>query len=83
MSTTTTLSETASAIVSSVAAETPAPRRPVYGCTHVQSILEKHGERTRQEYDSIMSVVIQPRRGDFAKVKVYTVPQNRGEMIIA
>ena len=43
----------------------------VYGCIHIKSILEKYGERVRQEYDSAMSIVIQSSSSSkSAKVKV-------------
>jgi hypothetical protein len=60
---TTTLTETSS--TSSITIDDP----HVYGCEHVESLLKKHGDRTRQEYDSAMSVVIQPA-SKTTKVKV-------------
>jgi len=70
MATTTTMTESA--------AVTPTPttksveHTQVYGCVHIEHILQKHGDRVRQEYDSIMSVVIQPPSSKAGKVKVYT-----------
>lgn len=43
----------------------------VYGCEHIESILKKHGDRIRREYDSAMSVVIQSS-SKVAKAKVST-----------
>jgi hypothetical protein len=59
---TTTLTETTTPSV--------AEQQHVYGCIHIETILRKHGDRIRQEYDSIMSVVIQPSSSKTAKVKV-------------
>ena len=42
----------------------------VYGCDHIKFILKRDGGRVRQEYDSAMSVVIQPPNSKTAKVKV-------------
>jgi hypothetical protein len=50
------------------AAEVPSS----YGCVHIEHILKKYGERIRREYDSAMSVVIQPASSKAAKVKVRT-----------
>jgi hypothetical protein len=58
---TTTLTE------STVVPNAEPPR--VYGCTHIEQILKKHGERIRREYDSAMSVVIESSSKS-AKVKV-------------
>jgi len=44
---------------------------PAYGCEHIESILKKHGDRVRREYDAAMSVVVQPSSSaKGAKVKV-------------
>lgn len=59
---TSTVTET----VAAAAAEGPT----AYGCTHIEHILKKHGERIRREYDSAMSVVILPASAKAAKVKV-------------
>ena len=48
----------------------PAEAPITYGCVHIEHILKKHGERIRREYDSAMSVVIQPASSKAAKVKV-------------
>jgi hypothetical protein len=62
---------TATTTVTSTSIPTLADEQPlVYGCVHVESILKKHGERIRQEYDSAMSVVIQSSRAKAGKVKV-------------
>jgi len=45
-------------------------RTPVYGCLHIEHILQKHGERVRQEYDSVMAVVNQPLSSKAGRVKV-------------
>jgi hypothetical protein len=67
MSATTTLTEPPTAPpITTVVDNGPA----VYGCEHIESILKKHGDRVRQEYDSAMSVVIQPSTSKTAKVKV-------------
>lgn len=42
----------------------------VYGCDHIETILKNQGDRVRQEYDSAMSVVIQPSTSKTAKIKV-------------
>jgi hypothetical protein len=43
----------------------------VYGCEHIESILNSYGGRARQEYDSAMSIVIQSSP-KIAKVKVFS-----------
>ena len=73
---TTSITETAiTPNATAAATNTPAIKTPehkqVYGCIHIENILQKHGERVRQEYDSIMSVVIQPSSASKAgRVKV-------------
>lgn len=58
-------------MATSTVTETIAPEGPTsYGCVHIEHILKKHGERIRREYDSAMSVVIQPSSSKAAKVKV-------------
>jgi len=67
MATTTTLAEPPPApSTSTVIDNEPA----VYGCDHIKSLLKKQGDRVRREYDSAMSVVIQPPNSKTAKVKV-------------
>ena len=66
---------TATTTVTSTSTSAPAAEQTlVYGCVHVESILKKHGERVRQEYDSAMSVVIQAKRTKAGKVKVLAPP---------
>ena len=67
--TTTTTTTTAAAVDN----DQPA----VYGCEHLESILKKHGDRVRQEYDSAMAVVIQPSTSKTAKVKVFYLKQRK------
>ena len=55
----------------------PAEVHPIYGCMHIELILKKHGERIRREYDSAMSVVIQPASSKAAKVKVHGFEDKR------
>jgi hypothetical protein len=57
-----------STVTETVAATAEAPT--TYGCIHIEHILKKHGERIKMEYDSAMSVVIQPSSSKAAKVKV-------------
>jgi hypothetical protein len=68
MATTTILTEPPTALSTTTTAANNEPA--VYGCEHIESILKKHGDRVRQEYDSAMSVVIQPSTSKTAKVKV-------------
>jgi hypothetical protein len=62
---TTTLTETTT--------PSTAEQQHVYGCLHIEHLLKTHGDRTRQEYDSVMSVVIQPSTPKTVKVKVFTL----------
>jgi len=59
---TTTLTETTT--------PSTAEQQQVYGCLHIEHLLKTHGDRTRQEYDSVMSVVIQPSTAKTVRVKV-------------
>jgi len=43
----------------------------VYGCEHVEAFLKKQPDRTRQEYDSAMSIVIRSSYAKSRQVKVF------------
>ena len=60
----------ATSTVTETVAEGPTTTTTTYGCVHIEHILKKHGERIKREYDSAMSVVIQPSSSKAAKVKV-------------
>jgi hypothetical protein len=71
MSTTVTLTASPSTPAASTAAES-LPQ--VYGCEHIKNLLEKHGERVRQEYDSAMMVVLRSSNSKSRQVKVAPPP---------
>jgi hypothetical protein len=67
MSTTVTMTESPSTPAASTAAES-LPQ--VYGCEHIQNLLERVGDRVRQEYDSAMMVVFRASNAKSRHVKV-------------
>jgi hypothetical protein len=71
MSTTVTLTESPSTPAASTAAES-LPQ--VYGCEHIKNILERAGDRVRQEYDSAMMVVLRSSNSTSRQVKVPASP---------
>lgn len=71
MATATVVTETSTPSSSVGGAVVPEEQHSAYGCEHIESILKKHGDRVRREYDAAMSVVVHSSSSTKgAKVKV-------------
>ena len=69
--TATVVTETSTPSSSTGGAVVPEEQHSTYGCEHIESILKKHGDRVRREYDAAMSVVVHSSSSTKgAKVKV-------------